>query len=60
MKSRLLGLIESQLAKQRQSVLESMGEGGCPDYSWYRYQCGYLRGLDVAVTLIQDLEKGEE
>lgn len=37
-----------------------MGDGACKDYAAYQHQCGYIRGLDTALALIEEIENGED
>lgn len=56
-KTRLQGLLEKKIAVFRQETLESIGSGVCHDHGAYRDQCGYLRGLDDALKMLDDLSE---
>ena len=53
-------LLAKKVDEHRREVLESIGAGACPDFPAYRDQCGYLRGLDAALAICQDIEKRED
>ena len=55
--TRLYSILEAKIGQQRRVVLDSMGDGACPDYPSYRDQCGYLRGLDAALALMEEIER---
>jgi len=59
-KTRLHGLLEVKIAETRQIVLESIADGACSDYAAYRDQCGFLRGLDTALAILDDIHKEHE
>ncbi len=59
-KTKITARLEFKLAETRATIVESIGDGACKDYGEYRYQCGYLRGLDDALTILNEIEKAED
>lgn len=48
-------LVASKLEERRQQLMEALGEGSPKDFAEYRYVCGTIRGLDTALSEINDL-----
>ena len=48
-------LVASKLEERRQQLMEALGEGSSKDFAEYRYVCGTIRGLDTALSEINDL-----
>ena len=53
-------LLIKRIEIERREILDSIGSGACPDHAAYRDQCGYLRGLEAAIALCQEIEKRED
>ena len=63
MDSALLSLLKKRVIEQQQSAVDGITAGHMKDFTEYRYSCGYLKGLNDAVLLAEqillELEKGK-
>ena len=59
-KTKITARLEFRLAETRATILESIADGACTDYPAYRFQCGYLRGIDDALAIMNEIEKAED
>jgi len=55
MDQKILMLVSSRLEERRQQLSEALGEGSAKDFAEYRFLCGTIRGLDTALSEINDL-----
>jgi hypothetical protein len=53
-------LLIQQMRTEVQSVQENLSSGRAKDYADYQYLCGKIRGLLIAIELIDDLKQKME
>lgn len=56
-KTRQHSLLEKQIETHRREIMESVGSGACKDHADYRDQCGYLRGLEDALKMMDNISE---
>lgn len=57
MRSRLGSLLEQRIAEHKVKLSESICAGACADYPTYRQAVGSIAGLEMALNILEDLEK---
>ena len=50
-------VLKERIEEQESSAMEFLADGGPKDYAEYRNVCGLLRGLQVALSYIEDLSR---
>ena len=50
-------VLKERIEEQKSSAMEFLADGGPKDYAEYRNVCGLLRGLQVALSHIEDLSR---
>jgi hypothetical protein len=53
-------LLIQQLKEEVQEIQTSLSSGRAQDYANYQYLCGKIRGLLIAIELIDDLKQKME
>lgn len=48
-------VLKDQIEDQKSSAVEFLSSGGSKDYAEYRELCGVIRGLDTALSYMEDL-----
>ena len=56
-RSRLFSVLRERIQEEVDSRSLSLASGGAPDYSQYKDSVGYIRGLQDALKLCEDIEK---
>jgi len=50
-------VLKERIEEQESSAMKFLADGGPKDYAEYRNVCGLLRGLQVALSYIEDLSR---
>ena len=50
-------VLKERIEEQKFSAVEFLADGGSKDYAEYRNVCGLLRGLQIALSHIEDLSR---
>jgi hypothetical protein len=52
---RVLNYLATEIEKLRTDRVKSIADGRANDYAEYRHNCGVIRGLALAETIVNDL-----
>ena len=50
-------MLEERIGEQRSSAMEFLSNGSPKDYAEYKELCGVIRGLDAALSHVNDLSR---
>jgi|TARA_R100001163_G_C4963654_1_gene126432 hypothetical protein len=50
-------VLEERIGEQRSSAMEFLSNGSPKDYAEYKELCGVIRGLDAALSHVNDLSR---
>tara|TARA_R100000995_G_C3470026_1_gene117831 strand:- start:1025 stop:1225 length:201 start_codon:yes stop_codon:yes gene_type:complete len=50
-------VLKERIGEQKSSAVEFLAGGGPKDFAEYRNVCGLIRGLDTALSHIEDLSR---
>jgi hypothetical protein len=53
--SRFDYLLERELKQQKEGMVEQLVMGGTDDYADYKYLCGKIRGIQIAMDFIREI-----
>ena len=55
MANTVFGVLKERIEEQRSSAVEFLSSGSAKDYAEYKELCGLIRGLDSALSHMEDL-----
>ena len=50
-------VLKERIEEQKSSAIEFLAGGSCKEYAQYREVCGLIRGLEGALSHIEDLSR---
>ena len=57
MAATVFDVLKERIGDSRSSAVEFLAGGGSQDYAQYKEVCGLIRGLDSALTHMEDLSR---
>lgn len=55
--SNIFKKLAAKIEAERALISLSISEGACNSYEHYRDNCGYVRGLNAALIMMEELER---
>lgn len=49
--------LRDMIARERAAQEKWLGEGSATDFATYKYQVGLLRGMEVALEFLEEIER---
>lgn len=59
-RSRVTRMVEQRIAASAEAMAQSIINGGAESFDIYRERCGFIRGLQEAIKILDEVEAEQE